>query len=97
MAVAYEWDVERVETYEDGENDIHDHFHQSTYADCVKQAKEPLDLGEHWDIVLVCDDDSGRSWAYLANGALPEYFEDAGGSKTRKVPQRFHDEVSRIG
>ena len=93
MSVSYEWDVELVETYEDGDNDVHDHMHQASYADCLKQAAQPLEDRHQWEIVLVCDDDNGRSWAYVKEGKLPEYFEDAYGGEPRKVPQRFHKEV----
>lgn len=46
-------------------------------------------------IVLVRDDDKGRSWAYLEDGELPSHFEDAYGVKVAKVPGRFHEEVSK--
>jgi hypothetical protein len=95
MAVTYEWDVELIDVHPGGEDDVIDHFHQASYAGCMKQAAEPLDGGEHWAIVLVCDDDKGRAWAYLTDGKLPTHFEDALGGATRNVPQRFHDEVAR--
>lgn len=95
MAIFYEWDVELVEEYEDGDNDIHDHFHQLTFADCLKQAAQEPQAGCRWDVVLVCNDNQGRSWAYLEGGKLPEHFMDAYDTPTRKVPQRFHNEVAR--
>ena len=33
-----------------------------------------------------------RTWAYVENGKLQEYFQTAGGSDDTKVPARFHKE-----
>lgn len=95
MSNRYEWDVE---VYTDDEyQDIEDHLFQSDYAGCVKEMQAETPEGMKKRVVLVRDDDSrngGRSWAYMENGKLPEYFEDAYGVKTAKVPKRFHQEVS---
>jgi hypothetical protein len=95
--VHYEWDVEILtacesEQYE--ENEVLDHHFQDSFADCIKELAQPLEEGLRRAVVLVCDDDNGRSWAYLEDGKLPEYFVDAYQNQARKVPQKFHKEVS---
>jgi hypothetical protein len=99
MAVDYEWDVETVtdresEQHEEGE--VLDHNHTDSYAEALSWTRnfKPED-GERFQIVLVRDDNTGRSWAYMKDGKLPEYFEDAFQRRTAKVPQRFHAEVAR--
>jgi hypothetical protein len=94
MTVSYEWDVEVVQ--DDDENEVLEHLHQSAFADCQKVAAKPADEGCRHDIVLVRDDDDGRSWAYIEDGKLPSHFEDAGGTAVAKVPQRFHKEVLAV-
>lgn len=98
MTVRYEWDVEECaakdsEDYEEGE--IMEHWFQESYAGVVKQLTEAPAEGFRWDSVLVCDDGESRSWAYMVDGKLPTHFEDAYQHPTRKVPQRFHDEVAK--
>mgnify|MGYP001618257199 CR=1 FL=1 len=94
MTVHYEWDVELVRTYADGDNDVVDHNFFSTYLGCKWYVnKKKLDPSYSLEIVLVCDDDNGRSWAYMEDGKLPEYFQDAYQNDVCKVPVRFHNEV----
>lgn len=100
MAVIYEWDVETQLEYPDGENDVIDHHHFECFSDALsysKTAPEPHDEGktEHM-LVLVRDDNEGRSWAYLDDdGTLPEFFMNADGKNTTRVPKRFHEQVAR--
>lgn len=91
MGAQYEWDVEVV----DPNGDIEDHLHQTSFADCVKVAAEETQPGYTRSIVLVRDDDKGRSWAYLEDGALPEELLDAYDRPAAKTPQRFRKEVER--
>lgn len=99
MTVVYEWDVETVtaiDSEENEEGEILDHNHSATYAEAKRDAAAaPLDGCIH-RIVLVRDDDKGRSWAYVDDdGSLDEYFEDAYENRTAKVPARFHKEIAK--
>lgn len=94
MTVYYEWDVEEVDEHDD----IQDHYHSETYAAAKAIHELPnIEDGHISRIVLIRDDDNTRTgcraWAYLEDGKLPEYFEDAHGVEIAKVPKRFHDEV----
>ncbi len=80
MQTYYEWDKERIDEH----GDIIDH----DFADALKDLKNREGI-----LVLVRDDPHGRSWAYVEDGKLPEYFVDAFGNQTAKVPQRFHKEL----
>ena len=91
MTVYYEWDVETVT--KDEFEDIENHAHQKSYADCVAFAATEPPEGFFYRIVLVRDDDDRRAWAYLKDGKLPEYFSDADGRDYRKAPKRFVLEV----
>ena len=88
----YEWAVE----YMDGE-DIVDAVQQDTFA----QVKALADKAENTELVLVRNvwdgnDLEDRSWAYIEDGKLPEYFSDPVGNDTSaKVPKRFHAELRR--
>jgi hypothetical protein len=98
--VVYEWDCETVgsiDTDEFAEGDVIEHAHAPTLRETLKWAREePLEPGTRYEIVLVRDDNEGRSWAYLEeNGALPEYFLDAYDRRVAKVPKRFHAETAR--
>lgn len=93
MRVVYEWDVETVAVadtadYEAGE--VLEHWHQSSKADALRVAAAPAHPTQGYRVVLVRDDDAGRSWAYLgANGAMPTHFLDAYDRPTHLVPARF--------
>lgn len=89
--VVYEWDYETVDT-ESG--DIIDHNHATQLADySVSDITDTL--------VLIRDSGNenkgveDRSWAYVVNNQLPEYFSDASGNHTYKVPVKFHRELSK--
>lgn len=99
MSVEYERDCETVtvgETvdYEDGE--VVDHYHADTYAEVAARAATQPEPGCRHEVVLVRDDDAGRSWAYVIDGKLPECFMDANGYDTTKVPQRFVRELAKV-
>jgi hypothetical protein len=89
MTVYYEWDVEEVDENED----IQNHNHTSSYTKAKEVAAIPNEGGIISRIVLVRDDDNCRSWAYMEDGKLPEWFEDAYGAEVAKVPKRFIKEV----
>lgn len=76
--ITYEWDIE---TYE--EEDIVDH----SFMLAVPKENEKL--------VLVRDDYVDvKSWAYVENNQLPEYFKDAYDRVVAKVPKRFFKELA---
>lgn len=96
MTIHYEWDVEEVDPH----GDIQDHFHSGSFAQAKVVNDSPaIEEGYTSRIVLIRDDDNARTgcraWAYLKDGRLPEYFEDASGVEIARVPKRFHDEVSK--
>jgi len=90
----YEWDVETVDEH----GDIEDHNHSDEInRHCVDAA---IDETGRTRLVLVRDefnkDDEliDRQWAYVVDGTLPEYFEDAYQRPMSKVPQRYHRELA---
>lgn len=96
MTVVYEWDRETVADgdsadFEDGE--CIDHRHGVSYMDVLISSREQPPEGCRFLLVLVRDDDKGRSWAYVENGKLDDYFTDANGDELVKVPKRFHKEL----
>jgi len=98
MSVIHEWDIETVTTSATAEREageVIEHDHRDSYADCLQTITRTPDAGCHYEIVLVRDDDKGRSWAYVEHGKLPEYFLDAFGEETSKIPQRFHNEIAK--
>jgi hypothetical protein len=96
MTVIYEWDCEEVTA--DEFEDVVDHWHDDAFAAVLAQSKTEPTEGSAYRVVLVRDDDDGRSWAYLDDaGRLPEYFEDASFRKTARVPNRFVKEVQQAG
>jgi hypothetical protein len=103
MTVYYEWDVEEVadadqtvEGQDFAKDDIMEHWHQKSYADCLTfiQQNPPAD-NVRYDIVLIRDDDDRRAWAYMEDGNLPEWFCDANGEEYKKVPQEYIKEVAK--
>ncbi len=98
MTVYYEWDVETVATVgtvEIADGDILEHRHQTCFSDALAVAALPAEPGTEHRIVLVRDDDAGRSWAYFSDGELDDRFEDAWARYAAKVPKRFYKEVAK--
>ena len=97
MAVHYEWDVEQcnaIETEILEEGEIIEHWFQESYRELSEfMAAVVFDPAIDWQTVLVRNDDNGRSWAYMEDGKLPEFFEDAYQHRVAKVPKRFHAEI----
>ena len=96
----FEWDIEEVIDVPDDdhdEGDIQEHRFQASAVEVVAHLKNTPAAGCRWEVVLVLTTDDERSWAYvdMDTMTLPPYFEDANGSKTRKVAKRFHDELAR--
>lgn len=94
----YEWIVETLD--EDG--NVEDVAHWATYAEALvwaatlQQQERDVDVGLYWR--KVDDDDPfffDEAWAYIDEGSLPVFFEDAYGVQKTKVPQRFHREVEK--
>ena len=97
MAVFYEWGVETVTAVDNEdheENEVLDHDFCGSFAQAKAIADCAPPEGCRFDIVLVRDDDDRRSWAYLDDGKLPLYAEDANGSQWGEIPKKFHQEVA---
>lgn len=43
----------------------------------------------NWDLVE-------RTWAYVEDGKLPEYFSNSSDQEESKVPKRFHKELAKF-
>lgn len=103
--IEYEWSIEERTVYDDGEFDIEDHDFAdslSQYADWrlaeVDCKKYVLTLiRKYWQ-------KDGRNWEMEEAEAyrnecgmlvLPDKMKDVDGRETRKVPMRFHGELSR--
>lgn len=86
----YEWDYETL----DENGDIMEHDHADRLSDFSESQKTDT-------LVLVMDEgkeNSGiesRSWAYVKDGKLPDFFSDAFQRPVSKVPERFHKELER--
>ena len=90
MTVVYEWDCETIDEH----GDIVEHMHGATYAEVKAWSlANTCKPGFTHSLVLVRDDDEGRAWAYIEDGRLPEFCQDAASCKIARVPQRFHREV----
>ena len=92
--LSYEWDVETTDEH----GDVTDHRHSDRITnDCIGAA---LDTSGATRLVLVRDKHTARggldrSWAYVADGKLPEFFGNAYGDPETKVPQRYHKALAR--
>lgn len=90
MAAEFEWVIETMDGPGD-DADIVAVNHETTYA----EAKSFANGIEHARIGLVRDAENkryggwDRSWAYVDNDGLPEYFSDASGRDTVKVPAKY--------
>lgn len=86
----YEWDFETVDEY----GDVQDHNAEDKLTSFPKDTEGNL--------VLVRQEGSdaegvtGRYWAYVKDGQLPEYFEDSTGQEVNiKVPKKYKDELAK--
>lgn len=89
MPVTYEWDIE---TWADDE--VIDHDHRDRVHDFGGEELTRAVAEDGYRLVLVRNDDKGRSWAYVANGELPTHFLDAYEKPVAKVPARFVTEFN---
>lgn len=95
--VSYEWDIEEWYYEDEKENEIEviDHNFADKLSDFPTIfLKNAVDQGR---LVLIRDDDNGRSWAYFSLTHTPEYFSvpesDGNYYETNvKVPKRFIEE-----
>ena len=85
MPVTYEWDIETI----DDHGDIVDHNHCNNARDMIRWYK---DNPANQDMVLVRDNEYGRSWAYVKGRKLPESFLDANLVPVGKVPMNYQRE-----
>lgn len=97
--VTYEWDIETWDYDDDNEIEISDH----NFADKLSEfhSDEFLIAVEQGRLVLVRDDDNGRSWAYFNATHTPEYFSilesDGNYYETNmKIPKRFIEEFKKL-
>ena len=89
--ITYEWTLEIIE---DGE--IIDSQFQDILSDIPKEDLPGNDLGLVTNEGNEIDGVTGRLWAYVKDGKLPECFTNADGQPVEyKVPQRFHIELSK--
>lgn len=90
MGTRYEWVIETLDGPDtDDDVEILDVNHADTYADAVRRAGQE----EHARVGLVRDRDTfdgiERAWAYVEDGRLPEWLEEAGGRQVVKVPVAY--------
>ena len=90
----YEWDCETVcKEY----GDILDHSHSDECLGLPDYETEKefdrlvlvKNVYRNWDL-------AERTWAYVEDGKLPEYFSNSSYQEESKVPQRFHKELARV-
>lgn len=86
--ITYEWTLETLE----GEDVV-----DSDFSDSLSFDKDQLpgkDLGLVRNVGNEAQGITDRSWAYVKDGALPEYFTDSAGARIAKVPERFIKELN---
>lgn len=86
--VSYEWDYERTDEH----GDILDHNHadrlsQFAIEDITDSLVLVRDLGNENEGL------QERTFAYVKDNKLPEYFTDGAGNPIHKVPKRFNEEL----
>jgi hypothetical protein len=89
--VIYEWNIETIEV-----GDIDSTVVDNRFADKLSEYEPKHIINNDSDhrkmLVLVRDDDFGRSWAYVIGGILLDKFVDANTQEVADVPKRFHTE-----
>lgn len=76
----------------DDDVEILDVTHADTYEEALKQAAQ----FKHSRIGLVRDTDTTRAWAYIENGELPAFVEDAFGRRLSTVPKTYRRQFERV-
>lgn len=86
--ISYEWTIEEVVDGEVIDSDHSDKL-EMVSPETFKQ------IGNGYDIGVVCDDNRDRVWAYIKDGELPKRFSNSLGEEypNWEVPQRFHKEL----
>ena len=99
MTIIYEWNLE---TWETGDDDpevlYHDQYNR--LKDIYNTIKCPAEAGTIYKIVLYRDEYQYgslccRSYAYVLEGNLQEYFLDCYGKKVAKVPIKYINETNK--
>ena len=92
--ISYEWIVEQI----DASGEIVDTDGYPSAVEAIRAMRRPLPTGDAYDFGLtrsVGDNDvglTGRSWAYVADGKLPERATD--GDANGAIPARYHAELA---
>ena len=99
--LSIEWLVETLDGPLSEDPDIIEVQHCQTYAQARRWADDiEVNVGVYAQIGLVRDRGNEadglicRSWAYIEDGVLPEFFEDAYGNKVAVVPARYRREIA---
>lgn len=89
IKVAYEWTLETVEDGDIVDSNFVDSLTEINNADLTGK-----DLGLVRNEGNENDGVTNRLWAYVKDGKLPDYFQDAYLQNTSiKIPARFHKEL----
>lgn len=90
MSVKYEWTIEELEDGEVIDSDFRDKLLEFNFNHFTTGIDLGLVRNEGNDI----DGLTNRLWAYVKDGKLPDYFQDAYLQTTSiKIPARFHKEL----
>jgi hypothetical protein len=92
----YEWCCE---TTTAARGEIIDYFYADKLIEVLEwMAANPPDARTRHEVVLVRDDQRGRSWAYMSDDfKLPARFKDADDTEWSRVPTRFSSEAACAG
>lgn len=92
MKVAYEWNIETVDAYDDiVDNDFADKLATLNPEDLDSMHRLCCVRDEYTDTEGVQD----RQWCYPTDDGLPEFFQDAYQQNGAKVPQKIRREFER--
>jgi len=90
MSVKYEWTIEELEDGEVIDSDFRDKLLEFNFSHFTTDIYLGLVRNEGNDI----DGLTNRLWAYVKDGKLPDYFQDAYLQNTSiKIPARFYKEL----
>ena len=99
MTINYQWNLETWETKLD-DPEVLDHNYHNKLIDIYNTIKCPAEAGTIYKIVLYRDEYQYgslqcRSYAYVLEGILQEYFLDCYGKKEAKVPMKYINETNK--
>ena len=98
MATHYDWVIELMDRTDPENESIVEVNHADTYAEALQYVGDPA---SDFDIGLVRDWDCERTgahsrvWAYVIDGVLPEWLEDAFGAQVARVPARYRTQFEK--